>query len=224
MKKYDVIWGAALLLIIVFLISPVTHGLFVESTKAHPYILAFIKFAILATMGELLALRIINEDWKKHVGLLYRGIVWGFLGMVFVIVFEIFSSGVVSATKHGLLPSFGNGIAGNIGIAFLTSAFMNLLFAPTFMAFHRITDTFIDLGQGKISMIFKVPINAVVKNIDWTGFISFVVCRTLPVFWIPAHTITFLLPSEYRVIMAAFLSIALGGILAFAKKRNAMAS
>jgi hypothetical protein len=44
--------------------------------------------------------------------------------------------------------------------------------------------------------------------------------KTIPLFWIPAHTITFSLPPEYRVLMASFLSIALGGILAFAKRRS----
>ena len=52
------------------------------------------------------------------------------------------------------------------------------------------------------------------------GFVSFVLMKTIPIFWIPAHTITFLLPSEYRVLSAAFLSIALGAILAFAKKKK----
>jgi hypothetical protein len=46
--------------------------------------------------------------------------------------------------------------------------------------------------------------------------------KTIPIFWIPAHTITFLLPSEYRVLSAAFLSIALGTILAFAKKSDSL--
>jgi hypothetical protein len=32
--------------------------------------------------------------------------------------------------------------------------------------------------------------------------------------------VTFLLPPEYRVLMAALLSIALGAILAFAKKKS----
>jgi hypothetical protein len=37
---------------------------------------------------------------------------------------------------------------------------------------------------------------------------------------IPAHTITFFLSAEYRVLRAAFLSTALGAILAFAKSRH----
>ncbi|GAB1473896.1 hypothetical protein MASR2M69_13370 [Bacteroidota bacterium] len=39
---------------------------------------------------------------------------------------------------------------------------------------------------------------------------KFVVGKTIPLFWIPAHTITFLLPDTYKVIFAASLSIVLG--------------
>jgi hypothetical protein len=48
--------------------------------------------------------------------------------------------------------------------------------------------------------------------------VSFVLLRTIPFFWIPAHTLTFMLPPEYRVLAAAMLSVALGAILAFAKR------
>lgn len=221
MKKYDFLWAGILILVVAFLVVPSTHEIFVQASKFHPYLMGFIKFFILATMGELLAIRISNGDWKKPAGLIYRAIIWGFIGMLIVIVFEIYSSGVASAMKKGLLPSFGNGFAQNLAFAFFTSALMNLLFAPTFMAFHRVTDTFIDMGDGKLANILKISLSDVVKKIDWSGFVGFVVCKTIPFFWIPAHTITFLLPPEYRVLMAAMLSIALGGILAFAKRRSA---
>lgn len=222
MKRNDFVWSAALLAVIAFLIIPATHKIFVDATSTHPYIMGFIKFAILATMGELMALRIASGDWKKPTGLVYRAIIWGFLGMTFVIVFDLFANGVTGSMSKGvLLPSF-SGSAGlaKFMFAFFTSAFMNLLFAPTFMAFHRITDTFIDLGEGKLSKILKVKLKEVTKRIDWDSFIGFVVIKTIPIFWIPAHTITFLLPKESRVLMAAFLSIALGAILAFAKKKS----
>ncbi len=52
---------------------------------------------------------------------------------------------------------------------------------------------------------------------DWHGFVSFTLFKTIPLFWIPAHTLTFLLPPEYQVIAAAALSIALGIILSLRK-------
>jgi hypothetical protein len=141
--------------------------------------------------------------------------------MAFVIAFDLFAGGVVSSMKKGLLPTIsGNSFSANLLFAFFTSTFMNCIFGPTFMAFHRITDTFIDLGEGKLNKIFKVKLSAVVKKIDWFGYVDFVVLKTIPLFWIPAHTITFMLSPEYRVLMAAFLSIALGGILAFSKRNT----
>ncbi|WP_321415721.1 Mpv17/PMP22 family protein [uncultured Desulfobacter sp.] len=46
--------------------------------------------------------------------------------------------------------------------------------------------------------------------------------KTLPFFWIPAHTITFLLPPDFQVLFAAILGIVLGIILAVAglSKKN----
>ena len=211
----DLIWLLTIAFIALLLIIPATHEIFIANTKLHPYIMGFIKVSILATMGELLALRIVTNEWKKTSGMLYRAVVWGLIGMTFVVIFDIFFSGVTGAVAKHLLPGKPDS---KLLIAFLTSSFMNLAFAPTFMAFHRVTDTFIDMGEGKLSKIFSIKLVDVVGKIDWKGFISFVVCKTIPFFWIPAHTITFMLPPEYRVLMAAFLSIALGGILAFAKK------
>ncbi|MFZ5944581.1 MAG: Mpv17/PMP22 family protein [Bacillota bacterium] len=215
MKKGDIIWLGTLGLIVLFLIVPTTHEIFISLTQNYSYLMGFVKVFILATMGELLALRIVTNEWKKPVGLLYRAIIWGFLGMSFVLIFDIFAGGVKLSMEKGLLP--GNSV---FAFAFFTSSLMNIAFAPVMMAFHRITDTYIDLSYGKLSNISSVKLADVVRNIDWQGFISFVVIKTIPLFWIPAHTVTFLLPPEYRVLLASFLSIALGAILAFAKKTN----
>jgi len=218
MKKYDLIWLLGIIVVFMLLILPYTHSVIMAATVTHPYIMGFVKFALLATMGELLALRLVQGDWKKPKGLFYKGLIWGFLGMTIVLVFDLYAGGVAGSIKKGLLPSLG----GNLGFAFFTSSLLNLLFAPTFMAFHRITDTYIDLGEGKLSRILKVKLSEVIKHIDWDGYVRFVVLKTIPFFWIPAHTMTFLLPAEYRVLAAAFLSVALGGILAFAKKTKGL--
>jgi hypothetical protein len=214
MNKKDLLWGLVLFSVIVFLVNPSTHVIFITFNAAHPYIAGFIKFAILATLGDLLAARIVAKKWVKPSGIIFRMIIWGFLGMVIVIIFSIFAQGVASALKVGLLP----GGTSSLAFAFFTSAIMNLTFAPSMMAFHRFTDTFADLkfGEGKS----KVSTTLIVDTIDWNGFVSFVVYKTIPLFWIPAHTITFLLPPAYRVLAAAFLSIALGAILSFAKRQD----
>jgi len=48
---------------------------------------------------------------------------------------------------------------------------------------------------------------------------NFIFKKTIPFFWIPAHTITFLLPAEFRVLFAAVLGIALGLILAIGSQK-----
>lgn len=213
MKKGDFLWALVLVLFAAFLIVPSTHVIFMKYTAIHPYISGFIKFAILATMGELLAIRIVSGDFKAPKGVVYRAIIWGFLGIVITLMFQIFAAGVKAAMANGYLP----GGESKFVFAFFCSAVMNLIFAPTFMAFHRYTDTYIDLiYEGKKS----IKVTDVVSRIDWNGFVSFVILKTVPFFWIPAHTITFLLAPEYRVLLAAFLSLALGSILAFAKKNG----
>ena len=221
MKKKGLLWSGVMAIIVLFLAYPTTRELFGRTVKAHPYIMGFVKFSILATMGELLAIRITTGEFKKPTGLIYRLLIWGFLGIIFALMFPLFDAGVMGCKNAKLLPTIaGSTFGNNLLTAFFTSAIMNLAFGPTFMAFHRITDTYIDLGEGKLNKIFKVKLADVTKKIDWNGFISFVILKTVPFFWIPAHTITFMLPKEYRLLMAAFLSIALGGILAFSKRKT----
>jgi hypothetical protein len=54
------------------------------------------------------------------------------------------------------------------------------------------------------------------RKIDWKNIFGFVF-PSLFWFWLPMHTITFSLPEDYRVLMAAALGIALGIILSIAK-------
>lgn len=213
-KRGDFLWLAALLGVTVFLVIPATHQLFVSATAAQPYLMGFAKFALLATMGELLAVRIVTGGWQKLPGLLLKILVWGIIGMLIVLMFQVYTSGVAGAVEKRLLW-VGSGWLARLLTAFLTSAVMNLTFGPVFMAAHRISDTWIEAraaGRG-------LSLAAAVDRIDWPGFFRFVVGKTIPFFWIPAHTITFLLPPEYRVMMAAYLSIALGVILAYARRR-----
>ncbi len=214
MKKGDLIWGAILVAFVTFVVYPATHVLFVDFTTAHPFISGFIKFGLLATMGEMLVVRLSTKQWKKAPGFIWRVMIWGFLGMVITLIFSVFGSGVESVLKKGLLP--GEGIT--FVSAFFTSLLMNCTFAPTMMAFHRYTDTYLDLKYGE--KVSKPSVSQVVERIDWKGFVNFVIVKTIPFFWIPAHTITFLLPPEYRVLVAAFLSMALGLLLTISKRRK----
>lgn len=216
MKKgiiQTVLWILVIVLFGTILIIPASREVFLAATKAHPYLMGFMKFGILATMGELLAIRIASGSWSLPKGLLWRGIIWGLIGMLITLIFQIFAGGVTFAMQNGFLP----GGESTFLFAFFVATIMNLTFAPTFMAAHRFTDTWLDLHyEGK----HGIKVVDVISRIDWNGFVSFVVIKTIPLFWIPAHTITFLLAPEYRVVFAAFLSIALGGILSFAKRKG----
>lgn len=213
MKKGDILWIGILVVIVLFIVSPTTNPIFIKATFNHPYIGGFVKFLILATMGELLAKRIKEGVWKKPVGLIYRAIIWGFLGILITLSFHLFSGGVISCLEKGYLPGRGSSFV----FAFLTATVMNLFFAPVFMGIHKFTDTYIDLKYSGEKE--KPTLNDVLGAADWKVYVNFVLLKTIPFFWIPAHTVTFLLPEEYRIIVAAFLSIALGAILAFAKKK-----
>lgn len=217
MNRGDFLWLVALCAVSSVLLVPASHQVFVNVTKYHPYIMGFAKFALLATMGELLAVRIIAGTWKNPHGVLYRSTIWGLVGMLIVLMFEIFSSGVAGAVAKGLLWA-GDGSSSKIWVAFWIGTIMNLTFAPAFMTAHRITDTYIDLTCAEGIPLGDIKLSDVIGKIDWQGLISFIFLKTIPLFWIPAHTITFLLPPEYRVLAAAYLSIALGAILAYGKR------
>jgi len=217
-KDFLVIAGAILIFAPFFIFEEV-YGGFEYFTKNYALIAAFVKFAILATFGESIALRIREGVYnRKGFGLLPRAIVWGFLGITIQAAFVIFSSGTPSFLKSLGAESSGTEFnAAGILTAFAISTAMNLIYAPIMMTLHKITDTHIIRHKGNISALTKrIDFANILKNIDWQTHWHFVLKKTIPFFWIPAHTITFLLPTEFRVLFAAVLGIVLGLILAFA--------
>ncbi len=219
MKLGDWIWTLIILLISSMLFIPATNAVFMTVTKEHPYLLGFIKFAVMATMGELLVSRILYKRWAMDAAVWMKAAVWGIVGLLVVLMFGIFSNGVTGAAAANLLPAYANtaSIPAQILKAFLISLIMNVTFGPAFMAAHRVSDRMIENAvAGR-----KADLVTAVSEINWIHFMTFVVGKTLPFFWIPAHTIAFLLPSEYRIIVAAYLSIVLGIILTYAKRGQA---
>jgi len=214
-RKGDLLWIAALCAVTAFLAIPALHRIFIEATGKHPYGMGFIKFAILATMGELLTIRLISGNWARPKGMGYKALVWGLVGISIVLMFGLFSEGVHGALQKGLLPD-APGFAGRLLTAFYTGALLNLTFAPVFMAVHRISDTWIDQHVDGLNP----TVGGVLLQIDWQNFFRFVVGKTIPFFWIPVQTINFMLPAQYRIIVAAYLSIVLGLILAYARRRK----
>jgi len=217
MKKKDIIWIVVIVLLTLVVVIKNSRVVFEQLTSDYPYLMGFIKTAILASMGELLVNRIKNGSYFSEKGIVLKFFVWGFLGMIFVLIFKVFASGVVSAQQSGLLPFIETSFVSSLLTALLISTIMNIFFAPTFMLLHRVTDGYIFLSEGNLIKMRHVKLNDVIERINFKTFISFVVLKTIPLFWIPAHTITFMLPENYRVLMAAYLSIALGIILTVSK-------
>jgi hypothetical protein len=217
MKKKDIIWIVVIVLLTLVVVIKSSRVVFEQFTSDYPYLMGFIKTAILASMGELLVNRIKNGSYFSEKGIVLKFFVWGFLGMIFVLIFKVFASGVISAQQSGLLPLIETSFLSSLLTALLISTIMNIFFAPTFMLLHRVTDGYIFLSEGNLIKMRHVKLNDVIERINFKTFISFVVLKTIPLFWIPAHTITFMLPENYRVLMAAYLSIALGIILTVSK-------
>ncbi len=224
MKKQDLIFILCFIAFFLpfFLFQP-AYEWFKSTTDNHPMLMAFMKFAILATAGESIGLRISKGFYnEKGFGLLPRAIVWGFLGMGISMAMMIFKIGTPAfLAKMGV-----NILSDNFGIrlliAFSTSVALNCIFAPVFMTFHKITDMHIIKNGGTIKGFFSRPINMAesFKAINWDVQWGFVFKKTLPFFWFPAHTITFMLPGEFQVLFAALLGVALGVILSIANLKK----
>lgn len=221
MKKNDGLFALLAVSIAAFLLIPISRQWFEAATLAYPYPMGFLKTALLASMGELLADRIRTGRYFARKGVWMRALVWGLLGLLFVLAFSLFSKGTLAMIETGVLPKIASPAwLGVLYGAFLTSVFMNLFFAPAFMILHRFTDAAIAASDGSWKRLFQVRWTTLIDSIDWKRFFGFVVFQTIPLFWIPAHTVTFLLPPEYRVLMAGLLSIALGFLLAQKQSRK----
>ena len=224
MKKADLIF----ILIVVLLFGPFVfsddmYRIYLEMTASHAYAMAFIKFAVLATLGEMLGLRIKSGRYcYKGFGVAPRALVWGVFGVVIAGAMKVFSTGVPV-----MLESFGvegavEAMQGDFTCqkffsAFCISVVMNTFFAPVFMTMHKITDTHIINYGGNIeALAHAIPMAHIMEDLNWKVQWNFVFKKTIPLFWFPAHTITFLLPSSMQVLFAALLSIFLGVLLSVA--------
>ena len=222
MKRNDLIFLTTVLAVfaLFLFVKPVTSW-YMQFNKEHGMIMSFLKFALLATLGEIIALRIKTGNYNEPgFGIVPRMIVWGFLGLAINLAFNIFATGAPAFLAYMGLKNAPQAMSGSFsGLklldAFTISTTMNLIFAPVMMTLHKITDIHIIANGGKVSGLLKpIPFGPILKGINWDVMWNFIFKKTIPFFWIPAHTITFLLPSEFRVLFAALLGIALGLILA----------
>ena len=222
MKKADLIFTLAFVAIFVpFFVSDRLFEFFVRFSTEWAFTASFIKFALLATMGEMLGSRIRTGIYlPAGFGLIPRAIVWGFLGMTVKAAFMIFGNGVPSIIEHLGMSDTSAIMAGpvtppKILLAFCISFFLNIFYAPLLMVTHRISDLHIASAQREKGRLFRMPdVAQMLASVEWKSMWGFVLKKTIPFFWIPAQTVTFLLPQEFQILFAALLSTVLGVILA----------
>ena len=170
---------------------------YVAFVTAHPLLSAMLQFAALGTLGDVIAGWIIARRLFLPFGLktlLLKMLEWAFLAVLIKYAFTGFNGFIDKLVADKMLPQ----LAGPTR-AFAVSTAMNLQFGPFLVLMHRWLD---NLVAGKKNW----------ANID-KGFMS------LLWFWIPAHTLTFMLPDEYRIGLAAVWSVFLGLILGFFNRK-----
>lgn len=224
MKKADFIFIAAIILFFLpFFVFQEVFDFYINFNAQHGMVMSFVKFAILATLGEVIGLRIrTGSYYKQGFGVIPRAIVWGFLGLTIKLAFVIFAVGTPAflaylGMEHAPVLMKQALSWDKVLVAFSISAAMNIIYAPVMMTLHKITDMHILSNGGTIAGFFKpIQFKKHFVNLDWSVQWNFVFKKTIPFFWIPAHSITFLLPADFQVLFAALLGIALGLILAIA--------
>jgi hypothetical protein len=166
----------------------------------NPLVSAAVQFAILGTLGELLSQLIRSRKFVLGSTLLQlfgKILAWALLGIVIKYGFAGMKGFVHALVEHNLLP---HACSSGLAKAFAVSAFTNVLFGPQMMAFHRLEE------------------NLIMRQWNWHGLKN--AWLTLLWFWIPAHTITFSLPKDYQIGLAALWSVVLGVIMGLTNPRT----
>lgn len=154
---------------------------------------AAIQFGILGTLGEIISLyirRVRIQSMGNPFQILLKVIAWAILGIVIKYGFTGMKGFTDTLIEKGFLFRMEHG---TLGWAFFMSLFTNLFFGPQMMLFHRVEE------------------NAIMMKWSFSGIKN--AWFTLLWFWIPAHTLTFMLPQDYQIGLAALWSVALGVIM-----------
>jgi len=166
---------------------------YIELVKAYPIYSAMVQFAVLGTLGDIIS------KWMqqgkiflpyKWTIIILKMLEWAVIAVTIKYAFVGFQGFVDSLMAHHLVPELGK-----FGRAFTLSAAMNLQYGLFLVIFHRFLDNLIARQKNW-------------KNIDKGMF-------SLIWFWIPAHTVTFMLDKPYQIGLAAVWSVVLGVILGF---------
>ncbi len=198
--------------LIVFAITATND--FESATKGYPFIMGFIKFFLLGTLGELLKHRLSHSDWKLDF-IIERSLVWGVFGIWFTFVFAGFSILVDGLIDINLWPASLPVMPDFLWVAFSKGLWLNVfgMFGWGMMVTHE----YFNFVIGQRWKVFALDKFA--EHVDVKFLLSFIP-KTLVFFWVPANSFTFVLPDEWRVFTAALLAVALGFFLSVGKKSN----
>jgi hypothetical protein len=170
-----------------------------EWVMNYPLLSSAVQFGILGTLGEIISCSIVKKQFAlpgKWLQIGAKVLAWALLGIIIKCGFAGMKGFTRALLDHHVLPII---CTSGIGWAFAVSILTNTFFGPQMMFFHRLED------------------NLIMREWKFTGLTR--AWWTLLWFWIPAHTITFSLPVEYQIGLAAVWSIVLGLILGLAKER-----
>lgn len=228
MKKKDVIVLLCVAAVVaVFFVFPAVYEFYNGFNARHGLTMSFLKFALLSTFGECVGLRITHGVYSMPgFGIAPRALVWGVLGVGISMAMTVFATGVpallASLGMDDAPALMGAGLSwSKVFVAFCISVAMNTIFAPLFMTMHKLTDTHILATDGTLRGFFTpMHMGDLLAGLNWHRQWDFVFKKTIPLFWYPAHTITFLLPGDARVLFAALLGVALGVLLAIAAHKK----
>ena len=167
---------------------------------SRPLTAAAVQFALLGTLGEVISHLLVTRRAGlpgNPVQMLAKMLGWALLGVIIKYGFAGMKGFNAALVDHHLLPAAcGAGLLGALTVSVLT----NGLFGPQMMAIHRLTDNLILRRRGF----------AGIQRAWWT----------LVWFWIPAHTLTFSLPRDYQVGLAAVWSVVLGIIMGLSAQKG----
>lgn len=168
--------------------------------QTHPMLSAALQFGVLGTLGELIATGLRERRPAlpcTALELVAKVFAWALLGLVIKSGFVGMRGFTLALFDHHLLPS---SLQAGVGFAFCLSTLTNLFFGPQMMLFHRLEDNLILRRHGFEGMA------PALWSLLW--------------FWIPSHTLTFSLPVDYQIGLAALWSVILGVILGAAAGRR----
>lgn len=171
---------------------------YIALVTAYPILSAMAQFSILGTLGDMIA------KWLQKgtlfmpytaITLLFKMLEWALLAVCIKYAFVGFQGFVGSLVAHEMLPELGL-----FGHAFAISVTMNLQFGLFLVIFHRYLD------------------NVIAKERNWMNLDKGM--KSLVWFWVPAHTITFMLDKPYQIGLAALWSVVLGIILGYFNRQE----